>query len=277
MAPMLPSAGRCVPKIGRFVTRSPADFFDRVLTTRARIADDRAWTNVRETRNLGRRRGPRLRCSRAGESLVSSRVRSRAGRASRSWGAGPRSVVAGLLAAVGPRLPRPALALFGPAGVALLAYTLWTRHGSGDGVVLYMFPVLWTAYFYGRKGATLIVVWVGVAHAAAVRSFPEGLDYVDRWLDVMVAVTVVAVVVQVLVRHADRLVAAGTQRGAVPRARRSHSRHRLPVLTSAGTAFRIPEPVVRALSPAFPSRPSKPISEPLPPRTTTWAEPGWPT
>ena len=115
-------------------------------------------------------------------------------------------VLAGALTAVGSRLSTSTLGLFGPVGAVIVAFALAARQGSGDGALLYVWPVLWTSYFYGRKGTALIVVVVGAAHAVAVRSFPPGLAHFDRWLDVVVAVTVVAIAVQILVRRTDHLV-----------------------------------------------------------------------
>ncbi len=46
------------------------------------------------------------------------------------------------LLAIGSRLPRWALGLLGPIGVALIAYALATSPGPGDGAVLYSLPVL---------------------------------------------------------------------------------------------------------------------------------------
>src|ERR1700727_545685 len=46
------------------------------------------------------------------------------------------------LLTVGPRLPRRALAVLGPLGVALTSYALATSPGAGDGAVLYALPVL---------------------------------------------------------------------------------------------------------------------------------------
>ena len=56
-----------------------------------------------------------------------------------------------VVAAVGPRLPVALLAPLGPVGTVLIAYAIATAHGSGDGAVLYLWPVLWTAYFFGRR------------------------------------------------------------------------------------------------------------------------------
>ncbi len=159
-----------------------------------------------------------------------------------SWAA---LAIGGLLATVGPRLSRSALALFGPVGLVLIAFTLATREGSGDGALLYTWPVLWTSYFYGRKGTAFIVVLVGVAHAAVVFSYPDDLAYVDRWLDVVVAATVVAVAVQILVRRADQLVA---------RLERSEERFRELADGTPDIFFqfsRVPEPHFEYLSPSF--------------------------
>ncbi len=154
-------------------------------------------------------------------------------------------VFAGFVAAVGPRCSKPALAPLGPLGVVLIACALATNHGSGDGAVLYMWPVLWTSYFYGRKGAALIVVWVGGVHGLVVRSFPHGLAYVGRWLEVVVAAIVAAVVVQILVRRSDRLVA---------RLERSETRFRELAERTPDIVFRfsrVPDPHFEYLSPSF--------------------------
>ena len=71
--------------------------------------------------------------------------------------------IAALLALLGPRLPRWALAPLGPIGVVLIAYALSATTGAGDGAVLYVWPVLWTTFFFGRRGAVSIVAFIGVA------------------------------------------------------------------------------------------------------------------
>jgi len=112
-----------------------------------------------------------------------------------------------LLMAVGPRLPRRALALLGPLGVALIAYALSTSPGPGDGAVLYALPVFWTTFFFGRRGAVSILACVAVGHAITLLALPAADSYPGRWLDVMVSVSGVALVVLVLERRNELLMA----------------------------------------------------------------------
>ncbi len=107
----------------------------------------------------------------------------------------------------GPRLPRWALALLGPIGVVLIADALAATPGAGDGAVLYIWPVLWSTFFFGRRGAISIVSCIGVAHAITLLSLPAATGYPGRWVDVMISVSVVAIVVLTLLHRNDQLVA----------------------------------------------------------------------
>ena len=102
------------------------------------------------------------------------------------------------LLAVGPRLPRWALALLGPVGVALIAYALATSPGPGDGAILYALPVLWTTIFFGLGGAVAIVACVAAGEAIALLLLPAASTYPGRWVDVMVSTSAIAVVARVL-------------------------------------------------------------------------------
>lgn len=108
---------------------------------------------------------------------------------------------------VGARIPIPVLAMLGPAGATMVAFAVATTHGPGDGAILYILPVLWESYFFGRRGALLIVAWVAVAHGLAVISMPPGEGYFDRWLDVVAVAAVVAAVVELLSMRNRRLLA----------------------------------------------------------------------
>lgn len=106
---------------------------------------------------------------------------------------------------LGPRVPRTVLALAGPLGAALIGYALATTHGYADAAVLYTWPVLWMAYFFGDRGTIFIVAWTGVVHGIALLLVPNGAGNVDRWVDVMVSVVVVGGVVRFLAARNDRL------------------------------------------------------------------------
>lgn len=115
------------------------------------------------------------------------------------------AVIVALLLLVGPRLPRGALCALGPLGVAMIGVALAATPGAGDGAVLYIWPVLWSSFFFGRRGAIGIVAWIGVVHALVLASLPAASSYPGRWLDVMVSASVVAIVVMTLVSRNDEL------------------------------------------------------------------------
>jgi diguanylate cyclase (GGDEF)-like protein len=115
--------------------------------------------------------------------------------------------IAGALLVSGARTPRWVLALLGPFGVALIAVSLSAESGPGDGAMLYIWPVLWTAYFYGRRGAIWIVGCIAVGHGFAVVMVAHGETNISRWLDVVVSVAVVAAVVQFMSRRNEELLA----------------------------------------------------------------------
>jgi diguanylate cyclase (GGDEF)-like protein len=110
-----------------------------------------------------------------------------------------------VLVLFGPRLPVGALAALGPIGVLLIGVAIASTHGHGDGAALFAWPVLWQSYFFGRRGTILIVAWVGIVDAVALTQTPPGVGYVDRWIDVIVSMTVVGAVIDVLSARNERL------------------------------------------------------------------------
>jgi diguanylate cyclase (GGDEF)-like protein len=125
-----------------------------------------------------------------------------------SFAVGPviaAGAIVSLLVLGGSRLPRAALSLLGPLGVVLIAVALAATPGAGDGAVLYMWPVLWSTFFFGRRGAIAILACVGAAHAIVLLELPAASGYPGRWVDVMVSVAVVAVVILMLLRRNDEL------------------------------------------------------------------------
>jgi diguanylate cyclase (GGDEF)-like protein len=109
-----------------------------------------------------------------------------------------RAVIFLFLVTMGPRLPWICLAMLGPIGVAAISYAVATTPGAGDGALLYTLPVLWTTFFYGRRGAAGILACVAIGHAVALVVLPSSSVYPGRWIDVMVSVFATAVVVLAL-------------------------------------------------------------------------------
>ncbi len=116
-------------------------------------------------------------------------------------------VLVSVVLLVGPRLPRAALAMLGPIGVLLIAAALAGTPGAGDGAILYVWPVLWTTFFFGPRGGIAIVCFVGLAHAGTLLALPAASSYPGRWLDVMATSSVLVVVTLMLVRRNRDLLA----------------------------------------------------------------------
>ena len=117
-------------------------------------------------------------------------------------------VMAPLIFVFGPRLPLWTLASLGPIGAALIAFALATTHGFADAAVLYMWPVIWMSYFFGKRGTLFIVAWIGLVHGIALLEMPAGQGNFDRWIDVTSAVAVVALVIRMLAARNEQLVAS---------------------------------------------------------------------
>jgi diguanylate cyclase (GGDEF)-like protein len=99
------------------------------------------------------------------------------------------------------------MALNGPLGAALVAYTLMTTPGPGDAAFLYALPVFWTTFFFGRRGAAAILACTALGQAGALLLMPAVDSYPGRWIDVMVSACGVALVVLVLDHRNEVLLA----------------------------------------------------------------------
>jgi diguanylate cyclase (GGDEF)-like protein len=116
-------------------------------------------------------------------------------------------LLSALIVLTGPRLPRAALGALGPIGVTMIGVAVATTIGYSDSAVLYMWPAVWMAFFFGTWGTALIVGWIGAVHGAVLLSLPAEASSLDRWIDVVAAVFVVALVVRWLACRNERLVA----------------------------------------------------------------------
>ncbi len=95
----------------------------------------------------------------------------------------------------GPRLPRRVIMFNGPLGVALVSYALaTTKVTASDSAVLFALPVLWQCLFFGRRGAVAILLLVAAGEALALHALGR-YGYPERWVDVMVSTTAIALVV----------------------------------------------------------------------------------
>ena len=115
-------------------------------------------------------------------------------------------IISALTLLFGPRVPRAALAVLGPLGAAMIGVAIATTTGYSDSAVLYMWPAVWMAFFFGTWGTVFIIGWIGAVHGAVLLSLPAAQSSMDRWIDVVVAVLVVASVVRVLAARNERLV-----------------------------------------------------------------------
>src|SRR5579875_3887740 len=115
------------------------------------------------------------------------------------------AAMTGLMFFAGPRLPRRVIMFNGPIGVALVSYAVaTTKVSASDSSVLYALPVLWQCLFFGRRGASAITLLVAAGDALALHSLgPFG--YPERWVDVMVSTTAIALVVTALEGRNERL------------------------------------------------------------------------
>jgi diguanylate cyclase (GGDEF)-like protein len=115
-------------------------------------------------------------------------------------------ILSALAVFAGPHVPRLVLGALGPLGAAMIGVAIATTVGYSDSAVLYMWPAVWMAFFFGRWGTAFIVGWIGAVQGAVLLSLPAEQSSMDRWVDVVVAVLVVAVVVQSLAARNERLV-----------------------------------------------------------------------
>ena len=115
-------------------------------------------------------------------------------------------VAAALMVTFGTRLPTKVLFFLGPLGAALIGGAVAANGVYDDSAVLYVWPAVWMAYFFGTRGAVFIVLWIGLVHALTLLALPPGQANVERWLDVEVALFVVVAVIRVMARNQQQLV-----------------------------------------------------------------------
>ncbi len=124
-------------------------------------------------------------------------------------------VVCAFTLTIGPRLPRSAIFFLAPLGAAMVAAALATTRGYGSGAILYVWPTLWTAYFFGNRANVFMVAWIAAVQAIALLSMPAGQGNADSWLDVVVTMMIVTAVVRMLAVRSERMVDALTEEARI--------------------------------------------------------------
>jgi diguanylate cyclase (GGDEF)-like protein len=110
---------------------------------------------------------------------------------------------AALLWRYGHRVDRRVLFVLGPIGALLVGGAIATSP-LGDGAVMYVWPVLWIASFFGTTETVIVILAVAAAQAGVVLHMPDGSF--DRWADVTFSSAVIGAVVRTLAARNQRLV-----------------------------------------------------------------------
>ena len=113
--------------------------------------------------------------------------------------------VSGLLWNLGGRVSQRVLFALGPIGVALIGLAVATSP-PGNGAVMYAWPVLWIAGFFGTWETVVVVALVAAAQAGVVLHAPA-VSRFDHWCDPVASMAVIAAVVRGLAARNARLVA----------------------------------------------------------------------
>jgi diguanylate cyclase (GGDEF)-like protein len=112
-------------------------------------------------------------------------------------------VIATALWRHGARIDRRVLFALGPIAAILVAIAVATSP-PGNGAVMYIWPVLWVANFFGTRETVAVVATVAVAQATVVLQLPGGTF--DQWFDVAASMGVAAIVVRSLAARNTNLV-----------------------------------------------------------------------
>ncbi|RKQ88047.1 diguanylate cyclase (GGDEF)-like protein [Solirubrobacter pauli] len=152
------------------------------------------------------------------------------------WPALTALALAAIAITVGQGLPRSAFLAFGFVGATVVGVAVGTTRGYSDAAIVYCWPVLWVASFYGTRATAAVVGWVGVVHGAALLALADGAASPDRWVDVVVTVIVAGVVVRVLAARNERLVAQLSTEARVDPLTQLHNRRGFDERLTAETA-----------------------------------------
>jgi diguanylate cyclase (GGDEF)-like protein len=104
-----------------------------------------------------------------------------------------------------PAVSYHAVSAFGIACVALSIYYSGNRSGGGgENELLFLWPVLYACYFFGRRGVAFQLALVGIAYAAALIAVDVGSAGIARWAGTIGTLIAAAVLVRYLKERHDR-------------------------------------------------------------------------
>jgi diguanylate cyclase (GGDEF)-like protein len=122
------------------------------------------------------------------------------------------AAVAGVLALLGQRMPAWVVLTVPALGTALVSIGLFCngeRHGAppGGDEMYYLWVSLWAAYHLGRRALAVHVALILAAYALTLHAIDPGSSATSRWITLSGLVVGTAIVVSLLARRAQHLIA----------------------------------------------------------------------
>jgi diguanylate cyclase (GGDEF)-like protein/PAS domain S-box-containing protein len=102
------------------------------------------------------------------------------------------------------RIPVTAYHLVSAFGIACVALSIYYSDGDGENELLFLWPILFACYYFGRRGLALQLGLVGIAYAVALAVIGVGQAGIARWVGTMGTLIAAAVFVRYLKERHDR-------------------------------------------------------------------------
>ena len=122
--------------------------------------------------------------------------------------AGVALIAAAFLIAFGPRLPRvtfPGIAMLGTVLVTVSIYFSGEQaHAAAENELIYLWPMMYAGYFFGRQAAAVQIAFVAVAYCAVLLVTETGEPFAARWLGTIATLAGAVVFVHYLRERLDR-------------------------------------------------------------------------
>jgi diguanylate cyclase (GGDEF)-like protein/PAS domain S-box-containing protein len=106
------------------------------------------------------------------------------------------------------RLPPVSYHAISAVGISLVALSIYYSHSAGGGPagneLLFLWTILFAAYFFGRAGVAFQLALVGLAYTIALAAGDAGDEAIARWLGTMGTLTAAAIFIRFLKERNDR-------------------------------------------------------------------------